>query len=393
MLPPAPPSPPPAPPSPPPAPSPLPAPPLTCYEWCETWACDLKWIADEGPRRRPSWRDGGELATAATADAAIGGTTLGALLIAAAPCYPSSDAYYYYYYYEEGVDAPTASSPPAPPPNVGSTCYSSPWATISDCVCHSSCATCGYYDPPTSETDCITCRHGGPVLPVHDDGTGYCSDTSGEGQTELLTGCYKLCDRDGAGAAAATDRGGDCTDSCFTRGDGYCDDGGPSADYNFCALGTDCYDCGTRNAPPAPPKADVVPPPPPSPPSPPPEGDACASVCSRRVGGGVRRLRPPALWTRRALRPSGLPALRAAVAATVGAVAAAGAAAAAPPLIAADLAAGLAAGVVAAIVVVPLVIALIVVVVVVLCCCRRRAKQTAKVAAGYPEQQQATATY
>ena len=50
-------------------------------------------------------------------------------------------------------------------------------------------------------------------------------------------------------------------------------------------------------------------------------------------------------------------------------------------------------GVVAAIVVVPLVIALIVVVVVVLCCCRRRAKQTAKVAAGYPEQQQATATY
>ena len=47
----------------------------------------------------------------------------------------------------------------------------------------------------------------------------------------------------------------------------------------------------------------------------------------------------------------------------------------------------------AAIVVVPLVLALIVVVGVVLCCCRRRAKQPAKVAAGYPEQQQATATY
>ena len=58
-----------------------------------------------------------------------------------------------------------------------------------------------------------------------------------------------------------------------------------------------------------------------------------------------------------------------------------------------SLAAGLAAGVVAAIVVVPLVTVLIVMIVVVLCCCRRRAKQTAKVAAGYPEQQQATATY
>ena len=211
----------------------------------------------------------------------------------------------------------------------------------------------------------------------------------------MLTGCYKLCDRDGAGAAAATDRGGDCTDSCFTRGDGYCDDGGPSADYNFCALGTDCYDCGIRNAPPAPPKADVVPPPPPSPPSPPPEGDACASAfaadgsvagcagwCGRRPFDACERCdcqacplcAPPSPPPSTPSPPPALPPPL-------------------PPLIAADLAAGLAAGVVAAIVVVPLVIALIVVVVVVLCCCRRRAKQTAKVAAGYPEQQQATATY
>ena len=47
-------------------------------------------------------------------------------------------------------------------------------------------------------------------------------------------------------AAAATDRGGDCTDSCFTRGDGYCDDGGLNSDYEACDFGTDCDDCGRR---------------------------------------------------------------------------------------------------------------------------------------------------
>jgi len=37
-----------------------------------------------------------------------------------------------------------------------------------------------------------------------------------------------------------------CTDTCSYAGDGDCDDGGPNSDYDFCAYGTDCTDCGPR---------------------------------------------------------------------------------------------------------------------------------------------------
>ena len=37
-----------------------------------------------------------------------------------------------------------------------------------------------------------------------------------------------------------------CDDTCFDAGDGYCDDGGPNAEYNICGFGTDCSDCGAR---------------------------------------------------------------------------------------------------------------------------------------------------
>lgn len=37
-----------------------------------------------------------------------------------------------------------------------------------------------------------------------------------------------------------------CTDTCSTRFDGECDDGGPDSVYDVCALGTDCTDCGPR---------------------------------------------------------------------------------------------------------------------------------------------------
>jgi len=71
--------------------------------------------------------------------------------------------------------------------------------------------------------------------------------------------------------------------------DGVCQDGGVPDAYtlsNICIFGTDCEDCGPRNAPPAPPKdSDPVPPLSPKPPfSPPPslgseltEGEACDS--------------------------------------------------------------------------------------------------------------------
>ena len=39
-----------------------------------------------------------------------------------------------------------------------------------------------------------------------------------------------------------------CSDACDYRQDGSCDDGGPNAEYKGCRLGSDCMDCGVRNA-------------------------------------------------------------------------------------------------------------------------------------------------
>ena len=38
-----------------------------------------------------------------------------------------------------------------------------------------------------------------------------------------------------------------CSDTCETRRDGVCDDGGLGAAYSVCANGTDCSDCGPRS--------------------------------------------------------------------------------------------------------------------------------------------------
>jgi hypothetical protein len=41
--------------------------------------------------------------------------------------------------------------------------------------------------------------------------------------------------------------GGDlCTNTCEFANDGECDDGGPGADFDDCAYGSDCRDCGPR---------------------------------------------------------------------------------------------------------------------------------------------------
>lgn len=65
-------------------------------------------------------------------------------------------------------------------------------------------------------------------------------------------------------------------------GDGFCDDGGTGSEYELCAMGTDCRDCGARYPlppPPPPPSPSPLipnpsppPGPPPPPPLPPPEG-------------------------------------------------------------------------------------------------------------------------
>ena len=56
-----------------------------------------------------------------------------------------------------------------------------------------------------------------------------------------------------------------CDNTCIGQpdyaSDGYCDDGGPGADYSDCDLGTDCADCGPRvMPPPAPPPPLPLPP-------------------------------------------------------------------------------------------------------------------------------------
>ena len=73
--------------------------------------------------------------------------------------------------------------------------------------------------------------------------------------------------------------------------DGGCDDGGPGSQFDACAFGTDCADCGPRAAPPAQP-----PPPPPPPPagpaSPPPNPVAVMAVSDplHRFVAGVEQL-------------------------------------------------------------------------------------------------------
>jgi hypothetical protein len=47
----------------------------------------------------------------------------------------------------------------------------------------------------------------------------------------------------GSGGEPAADG---CDDTCISAGDSECDDGGPDADWDICALGTDCADCGPR---------------------------------------------------------------------------------------------------------------------------------------------------
>lgn len=38
-----------------------------------------------------------------------------------------------------------------------------------------------------------------------------------------------------------------CDDTCHWPADGECDDGGPNSLNDYCNLGTDCTDCGSRS--------------------------------------------------------------------------------------------------------------------------------------------------
>ena len=102
-----------------------------------------------------------------------------------------------------------------------------------------------------------------------------------------------------------------CSNSCVYPFDGWCDDGGPGAEYAECGYGTDCSDCGLRpktsppqplvplppppsppSPPPPPPPASPAPPPPsPPPPAPPPSpsppGILCSNDCIGRASNGL----------------------------------------------------------------------------------------------------------
>ena len=50
----------------------------------------------------------------------------------------------------------------------------------------------------------------------------------------------------GGGSATGYIGYSSCTETCDYSGDGYCDDGGPNSEYDFCTMGGDCQDCGVR---------------------------------------------------------------------------------------------------------------------------------------------------
>jgi len=56
-----------------------------------------------------------------------------------------------------------------------SMCFSAPDTLIGNCMCHATCGSCGYYDWPIRNNDCITCADGSTVVSEYSDGTGRCN--------------------------------------------------------------------------------------------------------------------------------------------------------------------------------------------------------------------------
>ena len=247
MTPPAPPAPPPRPPAPPPPPPKAPSGvsrSLTqCFEFCETHVCFLGAIATLTQADViPVGPHAVSFLSAVEGGLAVGATSLPTIVSSAGNCTYGSYSYSYSYSYDGSYPVPPA--PPAPPPD-GTVCYGPDYQPIAGCDCHDSCATCGFSAWPSDKYDCVTCASGGEVTPVHPDGTGYCPNP---GQPlELLYGCYAACEAADTYTAANALVVGLCQDTCVNAPqDGWCDDGGPGADYFFCAIGSDCTDCGVR---------------------------------------------------------------------------------------------------------------------------------------------------
>jgi hypothetical protein len=91
--------------------------------------------------------------------------------------------------------------------------------------------TCAWSDDGACD-DLSLCEYGSDCS---DCGVRYGSGTGGGGNS---TG----------GVATGGTSGALCSNTCAYAYDSECDDGGPGYDSSLCALGTDCSDCGTRNA-------------------------------------------------------------------------------------------------------------------------------------------------
>ena len=129
-----------------------------------------------------------------------------------------------------------------------------------------------------------TPMHAGDFIRWHTDGS-------------VTSGGFEMC----VSAASFGAEGCICRDNCVGTlnrplvSDGICDDGGDGAEFAFCALGTDCVDCGTRCTPPRPPalppQPSPTPPSRPRPPSTPPvprlPGSLCFDDCFDGREGGA----------------------------------------------------------------------------------------------------------
>lgn len=86
---------------------------------------------------------------------------------------------------------------------------------------------------------------GDDVRPTVDGGTdsSSCAPNCGGCACDTSAACDSGCACDADCSESL------CTDECRFPSDGECDDGGPDSLNSLCALGTDCADCGPRQAP------------------------------------------------------------------------------------------------------------------------------------------------
>ena len=162
--------------------------------------------------------------------------------------------------------------------NTGSCPDSKPCKTTAGC-----CGACSTIDKCWAYKCGETCQDTPCTCPAMFDfvntNTGSCPDSK---PCKTTTGCCGACSTiDKCWAYSCTDSAGntycsdapcdeDCNNSCqsININDGTCDDGGAGSAYSFCALGTDCADCGTRasssgtgsTTPPPPPHSHCGPP-------------------------------------------------------------------------------------------------------------------------------------